>query len=61
MQDNVLEIIKSRLEGEKEIAYSDFEEYAELYGFDEYDDFFHRGLDRAIEIINAYIRLEEEN
>lgn len=60
MQNNVLETIKRRLENESEMAYSDFEEYAELYGFNEYDDFFSAGLKRAIEIINVYIRLENE-
>jgi hypothetical protein len=60
MQDNVLEIIKRRLENESEMAYSDFEEYAELYGFNESDDFFSSGLKRAIEIISAYIRLEKD-
>jgi hypothetical protein len=60
MQDNVLEIIKRRLENESEMAYSDFEEYAELYGFNESDDFFSAGLKRAIEIISVYIRLEKE-
>jgi hypothetical protein len=42
------------------MAYSDFEEYAELYGFNESDDFFSAGLKRAIEIISAYIRLEKD-
>jgi hypothetical protein len=60
MQDNVLEIIKRRLENESEMAYSDFDEYAELYGFNESDDFFSSGLKRAIEIISAYIRLEKD-
>lgn len=60
MQDNVLEIIKRRLENEEEIAYADFEEYAELYGYDETEDYFSFGLKRAIEIISVYIRLENE-
>ena len=30
MQDNVLEIIKRRLENESEMAFANFEEYAEL-------------------------------
>lgn len=60
MQDNVLEIIKRRLENEEEIAYADFEEYAELYGYDETEDYFSFGLKRAIEIINVYIRLEKD-
>lgn len=60
MQDNVLEIIKSRLENESEMAFSSFEEYAELYGYNESEDYFSFGVKRAIEIINAYIRLEKD-
>lgn len=60
MQDNVLKIIKRRLENEEEMAYSDFEEYAELYGFNESDDSFSSGLKRAIEIISVYIKLEKD-
>lgn len=60
MKDNVLEKIKRRLENEEEIAYADFEEYAELYGYDETEDYFSFGLKRAIEIINAYINMEKE-
>ena len=60
MQDNVLEIIKRRLENEEEMAFANFEEYAELYGFNETEDYFSFGLKRAIEIISVYIRLENE-
>lgn len=55
-----LEIIKKRLENEEEIAFANFEEYAELYGYDETEDYFSFGLKRAIEIIGAYIRLEKD-
>ena len=60
MQDNVLEIIKRRLENEEEMAFANFEEYAELYGFNETEDYFSFVLKRAIEIISVYIRLENE-
>lgn len=60
MQDNVLEIIKRRLENEEEMAFASFEEYAELYGYNETEDYFSFGLKRAIEIISVYIRLENE-
>ena len=48
--DNVIE----QLNEEKELSYADFDKY--VYdvcpGFDsEYDDFFYRGLERAIELI----------
>lgn len=60
MQDNVLYIIKRRLENESEMAFASFEEYAELYGYNETEDYFSFGLKRAIEIISVYIRLENE-
>lgn len=60
MQDNVLEIIKRRLENEEEMAFANFEEYAELYGYNEGEDYFSFGLKRAIEIISVYIRLEKD-
>lgn len=60
MQDNVLEIIKSRLENESEMAFSSFEEYAELHGYNETEDYFSFGVKRAIKIINEYIRLEKD-
>lgn len=34
-----LEKIKRRLENEEEIAFANFEEYSELYGYDETEDF----------------------
>lgn len=48
--DKVIE----QLNEEKELSYADFDKY--VYdvcpGFDsEYDDFFHKGLERAIELI----------
>ena len=60
MQDNVLEIIKRRLENEEEMAFANFEEYSWLYGYNETEDYFSFGLKRAIEIISVYIRLEKE-
>ena len=59
-QGNVLEIIKRRLENEEEMAFASFEEYAELYGYNETEDYFSFGLKRAIEIINVYIKLEKD-
>lgn len=45
------QIIKA-FEDEKERAYSDFETYANELSIDEeYDDFFHSGLSRAIDIV----------
>lgn len=46
--------IVEQLNEEKELAYADFNEYVYEVcpGFDsEYDDFFHKGLERAIELI----------
>lgn len=60
MQDNVLEIIKRRLENEEEMSFASFEEYAELYGYNETEDFFSFGLKRAIEIVSAYIKQEKD-
>ena len=60
MQDNVLEIIKRRLENEEEMSFANFEEYAELYGYNETEDYFSFGLKRAIEIISVYIKLEKD-
>ena len=48
--DNVL----NQLEEEKELSYADFDKYvAEICTCldTEYDDLYHRGLDRAIEIV----------
>lgn len=44
----------SGLEEEKDIAYADFDKYANDYELDldsDYDDLFHRGLARAIDVI----------
>lgn len=49
-----LEKMVERLEEEKELSYADFGEYVDgvCPCLDaEYDDFFHRGLERAIEIV----------
>lgn len=46
--------ILERLEAEREIAYADFDKYANDYELDledAYDDFFHKGLARAKEIV----------
>lgn len=50
---NVDKVVKE-LEEEREYSYADFEEYAQEKSpcLDaEYDDFFHRGLERAIKIV----------
>lgn len=50
--DNVVE----QLEDEREYSYADFEEYVNEKSpcLDaEYDDFYHRGLERAIKIVKA--------
>lgn len=60
MQNNVLETIKRRLENEEEMAFANFDEYAELYGYNESEDYFSFGLKRAIEIISVYIKLEKD-
>lgn len=47
-------VLIERLEEEKEIAYADFDKYANDYELDlddEYDDFYHNGLGRAIKIV----------
>ena len=48
--------IVDQLEEEKELAYADFERYAEEVDpclDSEYDDFFHKGLGRAIKVLKA--------
>ena len=48
--------IVEQLEEEKEYSYSEFSHYINEYELsldDEYDDFFHKGLGRAIDIIRA--------
>ena len=51
-QDNVVK----QLEEERELSYADFDRYAEEVSpcLDaEYDDFFHRGLERAVKIVKG--------
>lgn len=56
---NVSDEIIKQLEEEKKCAYEDFEECAEEHNLDpEYDDFFHRGIERAIAAIRAVERRE---
>lgn len=48
--------IVDRLEEERELAYADFERYVEEVGScldSEHDDFFHKGIERAIEVVKA--------
>lgn len=48
--------VVERLKEEREFSYADFDRYVEEVSpcFDsEYDDFFHRGIERAITIIKA--------
>lgn len=48
--------IVEQLEEERELAYVDFDRYVEEVDpcFDsEYDDFFHKGLERAIKVLKA--------
>lgn len=48
--------IVDQLEEEQELAYADFDRYVEEVDpcFDsEYDDFFHKGLGRAIKVLKA--------
>ena len=50
----MIEKILERLEEEREIAYADFDKYANDYELnldDTYDDFFHKGLARAKTIV----------
>lgn len=52
---DVIDKIVKQLEEEREYAYTDFYSYVDETNprLDaEYDDLFHRGLERAIEIIN---------
>lgn len=49
-----VEKVVAELEEEKEISCADFTKYVNEYNpclDDEYDDFFHKGLERAIEVI----------
>ena len=48
--------IVDQLEEEQELAYADFERYVEEVSpclDSEYDDFFHRGIERAIKVLKA--------
>lgn len=48
--------IVEQLEEEQELAYADFERYVEEVSpclDSEYDDFFHRGIERAIKVLKA--------
>ena len=48
--------IVEQLEEERELAYADFERYVEEVSpclDSEYDDFFHRGIERAIKVLKA--------
>lgn len=51
--------VVEQLEEEKELAYADFERYAEEIDHcldSEYDDFFHKGIERAIEVVKAGVK-----
>lgn len=51
-----VDAVIEQLEEEREYAYADFDEYAYSYELDlteEYDDFFHKGLERAMRIVKA--------
>lgn len=55
---DVDEVVK-QLEEEKELAYADFERYAEEIDHcldSEYDDFFHKGIERAIEVVKVGVK-----
>ena len=48
--------VVEQLEEERELSYADFDRYAEEVSAcldAEYDDFFHRGLERAIKIVKG--------
>lgn len=51
-----VETVVDQLEEEREYSYADFDEYSYSYELDlteEYDDFFHKGLERAMRIVKA--------
>ena len=53
LKDDIEKVV-AELEEEKEISCADFTKYVNEYNpclDDEYDDFFHKGLERAIEVI----------
>ena len=43
--------VVEQLKDEQELSYADFEIYAEEHGLSEDDDWHHRGLGRAVEIV----------
>lgn len=48
--------VVEQLENERELSYADFDRYVEEVSptlDDEYDDFFHRGLERAIGVVKG--------
>lgn len=52
--NKVFEKIFERLEEERELSYADFDKYVSEYSpclDSEYDDFFHRGLERASRLV----------
>ena len=54
--NKVFEKIIEKLEEERELSYADFDRYVDEVSpcLDaEYDDFFHRGLERAIKIVKG--------
>ena len=46
-----LDKVVEQLKDEQELSYADFEIYAEEHGLSEDDDWHHRGLGRAVEIV----------
>ena len=51
--------VVKQLEDEKELAYADFERYAEEVDpclDSDCDDFFHKGIERAIEVVKAGVK-----
>lgn len=46
-----LDKVVEQLKDEQELSYADFEIYAEEHGLSEGDDWHHRGLGRAVEIV----------
>jgi len=51
-----VDAVIKQLEEEREYSYADFDEYAYSYELDlteEYDDFFYKGLERAMRIVKA--------
>ena len=45
--------VVEQLKDEQELSYADFEIYAEEHGLSEDDDWHHRGLGRAVEIVGG--------